>query len=269
MQTLIVTLLSILSTYLSLRYELIGEFPLTIIGIAVIFPIVFSIGGAYKRREDALREYGSLKGHGRALYFSSRDWLEKKNTKLELKMKKLLEELMNNFRELFHEPIDKMDESEKRVYKKFSEISEFVNELRKAGLPSGEASRCNQFISKMIVSFENIKHIYQYRTPKTLRTYSKLFIYLIPIIYGPYFAFLSTEFSHYLTYVMPIVFSVVFVCLDNIQDHLENPFDQVGEDDVVLNADKFVKNLEIAWIHPEYIYGHFINDYFFLYINWI
>jgi hypothetical protein len=38
---------------------------------------------------------------------------------------------------------------------------------------------------------------------------------------------------------MPVLFSMVFVSLDNIQDHLENPFDLVGEDDITINAAKF------------------------------
>jgi hypothetical protein len=33
--------------------------------------------------------------------------------------------------------------------------------------------------------------------------------------------------------------------LDNIQEHLENPFDQIGEDDIVINAEKFVERLEL------------------------
>jgi hypothetical protein len=33
--------------------------------------------------------------------------------------------------------------------------------------------------------------------------------------------------------------------LDNIQDHLENPFDQVGADDVKINAEKFIENLKL------------------------
>jgi hypothetical protein len=31
---------------------------------------------------------------------------------------------------------------------------------------------------------------------------------------------------------MPILYSFILVSLDNIQDHLENPFDEVGEDDI-------------------------------------
>jgi hypothetical protein len=36
----------------------------------------------------------------------------------------------------------------------------------------------------------------------------------------------------------------VLVSLDNVQDHLENPFDFVGSDDVFINAEKFVETLE-------------------------
>jgi hypothetical protein len=94
-----------------------------------------------------------------------------------------------------------------------------------------------------MVAFENVKHIHQYRTPRTLRAYSKLFIYLLPISYGPYFAAIAQEYSQGLEYLMPVLFAVVLVCLDNIQEHLEDPFDEVGEDDVVINAEKFVEGL--------------------------
>ena len=71
--TLIVVILSVISTYVCIYYELYADFPLTLIGIAVVFPIVFSIGGAYARREKALNYYGGLKAYGRATFFASRD----------------------------------------------------------------------------------------------------------------------------------------------------------------------------------------------------
>ena len=42
---------------------------------AVVFPIVFSINAAYRRREEALRYFASIKAHSAALYFAHRDWL--------------------------------------------------------------------------------------------------------------------------------------------------------------------------------------------------
>jgi len=75
LKTLVITALAVCSTYLCRRYEITAEFPMTLIATAVVFPIVFSIGGAYKRRENALTKYGSVKTHGRAIYFAARDWL--------------------------------------------------------------------------------------------------------------------------------------------------------------------------------------------------
>lgn len=95
----------------------------------------------------------------------------------------------------------------------------------------------------MILAFEQIKHIYQYRTPRTLRAFSDFFITILPVLYGPYFAYISQGFSDGLTYVMPVLFALILVSLDNIQEHLENPFDQIGQDDVSINAEKFVDRL--------------------------
>ena len=33
--------------------------------------------------------------------------------------------------------------------------------------------------------------------------------------------------------------------LDNIQEHLESPFDQIGEDDIFIHAERFVERLEL------------------------
>jgi hypothetical protein len=76
-----------------------------------------------------------------------------------------------------------------------------------------------------------------------LRAFSDFFIIVLPPLYGPYFAHVAKDFSYGLTYVMPVLFALVLVSLDKIQEHLENPFDQVGQDDVVINAEKFMDRL--------------------------
>ena len=207
-----------------------------------MFPLVFSISGAYKRREAALDEYGSIKAHGRAIFFASRDWINAPEKQTEAK--DALAELLGACRTLFRTPVDEMQDKETAVYAGFSRLSLFIKSLRAQGLAGGEVSRCNQYLSKMLLAFEHVKHIYQYRTPRTLRAYSQFFIYVLPIIYGPYFAWLSKEYASNLEFVMPILFSVVLVSLENIQEHLENPFDLVGEDDVVINVEKFIARLD-------------------------
>ncbi|MEP5340044.1 MAG: hypothetical protein ABJL44_11950 [Algibacter sp.] len=243
-KTLLITWLSIASTAFCLHFHIKADFPLTLISTAIIFPIVFSIGGAYKRREISLDEYGSIKAHGRALYFAVSHWLENPPKELKTEVKTHLENLLNSCTEVFTNPVENLEETEKGVYQNFNNLSVFIKSLRSHGLPSGEASRSNQFLSKMMISFERIKHIYQYRTPRTLRTYSDIFIVILPIVYGPHFAENVTSYNYGLQYAVPILFSVILVALDNIQSHLENPFDQQGEDDVHINVEKFIRNLE-------------------------
>jgi hypothetical protein len=137
LKTFIITSAAILSTWACRKLGLTADFPLTLVGVAIVFPIVFSIGGAYKRREAALREYGSLKAHGRALYFASRDWLAEEDKEIQSGLRGLLEEFLNDCHELLHTPVRETDEKEKKVYSTLSRLSQDDQFLRehKAHLP--------------------------------------------------------------------------------------------------------------------------------------
>jgi len=159
-------------------------------------------------------------------------------------MNDLIHDFFSNFRTMFSSPKSELMKNEEKVYDNFSDFSLYIkHELRGEGLSSGECSRTNQYLQKMMISFESIKHIYQYRTPRTLRSFSTLFIAILPILYGPYFAFKAEKMSWGLEYVVPILLTMILVSLDNIQEHLENPFDQVGEDDIKFNVEKFIDRL--------------------------
>lgn len=234
-KTFIVTILAVISTWLCNRYNIIADFPLTLIGIAMVFPVVFSIDSAYKRRERALWMLSDFKAHVLAIYLASRDWLEG-NEDFEEEVKDKLIGVYSSIREIFTEG---NEETQISIYRKISDLSVLMKKFRELELPSGEISRVSQYISKITVDVENLASILRYRTPVTLRAYSKVFIYTFPILYGPYFASVSGHYSPNLEYMMPVLFSFILVSLDNIQSHLENPFDQVGEDDIVFDVDEF------------------------------
>ncbi len=236
-----ITLLAVVATWLSIRFGLIADFPLTIISTAVIFPIVFTIGNAYNRREKVLDDYGTIKAHGRALFFAARDWVDTPRDPRMRQIEAAMHDLLHACRTLFTHPVTEMERHERAVYGALSEISRFVRGLRADGLNPGECARANNFVTGMITAFERMKHTYQYRTPRTLRAFSDFFIVVLPVLYGPYFAYLDKEYDMAsLTYVMPVLFAVILSGLDTIQTHLEDPFDQIGDDDVTFNAEKFV-----------------------------
>lgn len=246
LKTVVVTIFALLSMYICDRFDIRANFPLTLISTAVIFPIVFSIGGAYKRRESALAYYGEIKAHGRAIYFAVNDWLPQTDSESQAKAKVLLGQLMNGMITLFSGSKKDISQNEVTIYAAFSGLSRFIKtELKQKGLSEGGCSRCNQYLSKMMVAFENAKHIYQYRTPKSLRAYSDFFIVILPMLYGPYFSESGAQYSHpSLGYIMAGLFAFILCGLDRIQAHLENPFDQIGADDVAIHPQKFVEGLD-------------------------
>jgi hypothetical protein len=234
--------LASLTDVVNLR-SLLVDFPLTLVATAIVFPLVFSISTAYARREKALEDYGRIKALGRALYLGSRDWLPGRDDDRDSEVRSTLYELLSASRDLFASPLSEKSRYEARIYAAFDRLSLFVRDMRARNLSPTECSRLNQYVAHMMNSFENIKHIYEYRTPRTLRAFSDFFILLLSILYGPYFAHQAVQFNPDLFYVMPILFALILVGLSNIQDHLENPFDQIGQDDVAIDPDQFMKTL--------------------------
>jgi len=230
-KTLIVAALAIGSILLCKHYDLHADFPLTLVGIAIVFPVVFSIDSAYKRRERALNYIADMKAHIMSIYLASRDW-EGANESFYKEVEPMLIRVYESVGSYLTSgnPVDV--EKELNISNRISELSHKMQDFRELGLQAGEVSRINQYISKILVDIENIKMIRKYRTPVTLRAYSKIFIYSFPLIYGPYFVAASENYTSVLVYVMPLLFSFILVSLDNIQMHLENPFDQLGEDDI-------------------------------------
>ena len=118
-----IAILSVISTYICIRYSILADYPLSIFATAIIFPIVFSINSAYKRREIALGKYSALKSLGTAIFFATRDWLDNPSQENVNKSKILLEELLSACKEFFTGSIDDLRENEKAIYNAFSNLS--------------------------------------------------------------------------------------------------------------------------------------------------
>jgi predicted membrane chloride channel (bestrophin family) len=227
-----------------MRYNFQANLPLTLVGIAIVFPVVFSIDSAYKRRERALALLADFKGHMKALYMAATDWLPIDNDEYLAEFKADIIEVYSSVRAFFITKDEgENEEGEQRIARAMTKLSTTVQKLRGYDLPSGEMSRVNQYLSKLWVSIDNLKSIYFYPTPITLRAYSRVFIYSFPVLYAPYFVYAAQSYSVGLEYMMPVLFSFILVSLDNIQAHLESPFDQVGEDDIKFNVEKFERLL--------------------------
>ncbi len=237
--TVVITVLALISTGLSRQFGYLFEIPTGLIGIAVIFPLVFSISSAYRRREEALRYFAAMKGHAAALYLAHRDWLPNDQTMGDqgaTLVQGLLTAVSNNL----HASESEKKQTLRQVYRTYDAFSHSHEQLRQMGVTSGEVSRSNQALRSIMIEFERMRNIANYRTPVALRAYSSFFLNLFPIIFAPYFANVAYPDYPIVGYFVAILYSLILVSLDNIQESLENPYDGIGIDDLRLDiADAF------------------------------
>ena len=251
--TVAVTILALLATFICRELGITFDIPTNLIGIAIIFPLVFSISGAYRQRESALAYFASIKGHAAALYYAHRDWLPEDPDGVHGERgATLVKNLLKNLSTYFNYCIDTEEVRYlAQVYDSFDAFSQSHETLRKAGLPTSEISRANQYLRAMMIDFEKMRNVARYRTPVALRAYSRLFINVFPIFFAPYFASVAYPEYPFAGYVVALLYSFVLVSLDNIQDHLENPYDGIGPDDLRLDvADKYVDIIHTHKIQP-------------------
>ncbi|MFZ9044567.1 MAG: hypothetical protein ACO2ZZ_01795 [Cyclobacteriaceae bacterium] len=251
-KTFIVTILSIVATWICIQLNFLADFNLSMISVAMVFPIVFAINSAFQRREEALKALAGIKGLLVAIFLAIKHWGEDESRaersylqQVEGKINLIIVAVGKYLVRLDH------DMAEFGVYNTISHLSEQLQEMRKIA-PGSDMARLNEYVSMILVHFEELKIIREYRTPITLRTYSKFFIYSFPLLFAPFFAASINVFSFvFITYFVPAMYSFILISLINIQEHMEDPFDGIGEDDIKIEAERFDSLLfELDANHP-------------------
>ena len=209
-KTLIVIAAACATTFICTELDFYYNVPTDLIGIAIVFPIVFSINAAYSRREKALEHYSVFKGSDT-----------------------IYKDLFNNLYEYLH-AAKPNPQTYDRIIELLGEVS-LSNEKIRPFLIDTENSRLQNNLRFMAIGLEKIINIKNYRTPNSLRAYTKVFLNIFPIIFGPFFAHIATDRGLEFGIAIAILYSLVLTILDNIQEDLEDPFDGVGTDDIRLN----------------------------------
>ena len=178
-RTLITLLLSFALPFFAYKFRIVYNIDLTLISIAIIFPLVFAIRGAFRRREKALEHLSLYRGALRTIeYF----FVNSANLSDEAKekSKKLLIELCDSF--LDH--LSQSDTNTKSIDEKTEAIFAFVRE-NEENIQGGARQKIFRFIRDIHIAQENLLAIHTHRTPISLKAYCLIFIYLFPVIYTP------------------------------------------------------------------------------------
>jgi len=223
-ESFLVALISIGATLMFSLYEVKGHrlavnVSWAFISFAIIFPLTYQLNETFKRREAALRNLADLKAFLLSYYLAHRDWDWGKNGRKNLPkhhvhcMRYLCVQLVRDMRDLLTAPSTsrqvhyyskvgrqqraKMQSIQREITQRitvaFHRISLAVEELKYAGQPGNESSRMRQYITLTMKAWENLRYIKRYRTPIATRAFARVYIFLHPIFWGPYYAYLVEE----------------------------------------------------------------------------
>lgn len=244
-RTLISVIISLIATWIAYKYQLTYNLDLTIISVAVVFPIVFTLGSAFQRREKALEHLGRAKGALASIKYCfsvSKKVTDADKEKVYKEVKNVKTQLIKF---LYSASNDKTE-----LNNSITKIQDFIKSNRDS-LGGSLSLRVYRLMRDVIMGIENSISIKVHRTPQSIRAYCELFIYIFPFYYAPTLIYnignasmgfeIGSTFggsevfdTTFLVYALNIIISFILISLFNVQEQIENPFDGDGMDDIQL-----------------------------------
>ena len=272
------------------------------ISFAIIFPLTNSLNETFRRREQALVALGDVKAFLLSYYQAHRDWdwttgngrrnLPKNHVaQVRLVVALLVTDMRNvltcptTSRQVhFHTVWGRKQRSRmgriqrellQRIANHFDRISLAVEELKYAGQPGNESSRMRQYVTLTMRAWERLKFIKKYRTPIATRAFARVYIFLHPIFWGPYYAHLLEQMlnvevpgapkptlytvvcANLYVCVLSVLTSLAMMGLFNVRYRLEDPFSSAaaGSNEDEPAGGGGVDQIHVAQEFAELMYG--------------
>jgi len=222
--------------FLYREYQITIDFDISIVSIAIVFPLVFSITSAYQRRQEAIGLFLDFRNKIIDLtnIFFAVDKIEKKDYDLLFnKLFGIQASLINYLtKEDSKDIFEQIRQERKDVLRIIDDRKKLFNEREKDSLIRVK--------NELFLSAEKIRGIKIHGTPISLKKYCLIFIYFSPLLFNTQSIINKTPFDlnieSSLMLLFTLVMSFVLMALYNVQDYIENPFDQKGLDDLKIEA---------------------------------
>ncbi|CAN5490377.1 hypothetical protein BH10BAC4_BH10BAC4_22870 [soil metagenome] len=232
-RTLLVLLISAGTSFLVIHFNIKYNFDLTIISIAIIFPLVFTIRAAFRRREKALEHLSRFRASMLIVHHSfqrCKKLTDEQRAQIKATLVRISDSLMVQ--------LGRHDDNQKDLRIELNSVFQFIHD-RKEEISTSDALKIMRFMKDVQTAVENTIAIDTHRTPISLRAYCLVFIYFFPIIYSPSLHHRLAGEASWGVYALSMITGFILISLFNVQDQMENPFDQKGLDDIRLAEFKF------------------------------
>ena len=230
---------TVLIYFLYKNYKINFNIDFTIMSIAIVFPLVFSITSAYQRRQDAINLFLEFRNKIIDLtnIFYAVEGIKEKDYNKLFTLLQQVQSLLIKY--LVFENDEKIFEQirsqRKQVLYLIDSHKNLFNEREKDSLI--------RIKNELFLSAEKVRGIKIHGTPISLKKYCLIFIYFSPFLYNSqsFVSASSSNIENFMPLFFVLVVSFVLMALYNIQDYIENPFDQEGLDDLKIDNLKVEK----------------------------
>ncbi|TDH65876.1 hypothetical protein CCR75_006706 [Bremia lactucae] len=128
-----------------------------------------------------------------------------------------------------------------QVIQTIRQLHDQVEVMKACGMPANEASRVNQYHWLLLARLERLQNIKFYRTPQATRSFTRLFILVLPVFYGPYYVFIARENENQATnfafcLLLSVSTSLLMLGIFNVERTMEDPFAGGGLDGIHVHA---------------------------------
>ena len=232
---LIILIETVLVYFLYNYYKINLAIDFTIISIAIVFPLVFSITSAYQRRQESIETFAEFRNKiiDISNIFYAVNGVQKEDYN---KIYNELIEAQNLLVEYIkssdgNTKFDDLRNKRKAILLLIDSYKHLFNEREKDSLIRVK--------NELFLSAEKLRGTKIHETPISLRKYCLIFIYLSPLLYDSQLVLGQSSFGYTIETLISLLFSLlisfVLMALYNVQEYIENPFDQKGLDDLKIN----------------------------------
>ena len=231
--TLFIAFISLISSFVSIQYEISLYADFLIVGVILAFPISFSMRESFRRRERAIAYLSLFKGSLKSVYYCF------ENSKLDQERKMQIKNILAHISTGLMQYLKGKPANTCTVDQYSKQFFLFIRE-NEENMKSSFSVKIMLFFFRVNESIEFLLATKRHQTPVGIRVIVLSSIYLFAILY-PASLLHRIGFQVSLGYVFSITFfkAFLFVCLYNIQYSLEDPFKEDGADNIRLHDFEF------------------------------
>ncbi|MEM6484660.1 MAG: hypothetical protein AAF662_06725, partial [Pseudomonadota bacterium] len=197
-RTAAIAVICLIVTDLCFRFDFAYDLNITLFSIAVVFPLVFTIREAFKRRDSALKFLSLFKASMGSVHYCFEQC-----KKLKLEEQDQVAQQLTQVSDKFIDALHGESGDNRAAEDALNEVFYFMRQHSDA-ISSGLALKIIRFLQDVNESMENTISLKMHGTPISMRAYCLVFVFVFPFVFAPTVVFHLPDAPPLFTYGLSV-----------------------------------------------------------------